>query len=74
MSQKRIFKIPVTWEVCGFVEVESESMEGAIKEFDEKIINECDLPQEAEYVDGSFHRSCDDLPIGDAAEIYEPYQ
>ena len=74
MSQNKIHKIPVTWEVCGFVEVEAESMEKAIQKFDQEIADTCDLPQEAEYVDGSFHRSCDDLPMGDAAEIYESYQ
>lgn len=74
MSRKKTYKIPVCWEVSGFVEVEANSMKEAIEEFDREIVDVCDLPQETEYIDGSFHRSCDDIPIGDAAEIYEHYQ
>ena len=48
-------KLPVTWEVCGIVEVEANSIEEAIAKFDEG----CDyipLP-DGEYVDGSFDLS-----------------
>lgn len=70
----KVFKIPVCWEVSSFVKVEADSMEDAINKFDKEILEECELPQETEYIDGSFRRSCDDLPIGDAAVIYEVYQ
>lgn len=74
MSQQKIFKIPVCWEVSGFVEVEADSMENAIRKFDEEIIDQCELPTETTYIDGSFQRSMDDLPIEDAVNMYELYQ
>lgn len=47
------FYLPVTWEECGVVEVEANSLEEAIEYFKE---NSCDIetPHEAHYVDGSF--------------------
>lgn len=47
------FYLPVTWEECGVVEVEANSIEDAIKYFKENI---CDIetPHEKLYVDGSF--------------------
>lgn len=45
------FKLPVTWEVCGFVEVEAENLESAISSFDP---TDHELPEPSEYVDGSF--------------------
>lgn len=74
MSQQKIFKIPVCWEVSGFVEVEADSMENAIRKFDEEIIDQCELPTETTYIDGSFQRSMDDFPIEDAVNMYELYQ
>lgn len=68
------FKIPVTWEVCGIVEVEACTLEDAIERFDNGYGDMCGLPRDSEYIDGSFRRACDDLPLGDAAEIYENYQ
>lgn len=68
------YKIPVTWEVAGFVEVEAESIEKAINKFDNEIVDACELPKSEVYVDGSFGRSCRDLPISDAAEVYMNYQ
>lgn len=44
-------KLPVTWEMCGWVEVESPDLETAVKTFDP---DEHDLPSESEYLDGSF--------------------
>lgn len=74
MSQQKIFKIPVCWEVSGFVKVEADSMENAIRKFDEEIIDQCELPTETTYIAGSFQRSMDDLPIEDAVNAYELYQ
>lgn len=68
------YKIPVTWEVAGFVEVEAESIEKAINKFDNEIVDTCELPKSEVYVGGSFGRSCRDLPISDAAEVYMNYQ
>jgi hypothetical protein len=46
-------KLPVTWQVCGWIEVEADSLEEAIDNFNP---NEHELPKndEASYVDGSF--------------------
>ena len=54
------FKIPVTWEVCGVVEVESETLEDAVRYFEENSDN-IPLPSDSEYVDGSFGLSCNDI-------------
>ena len=50
---KKKIKLPVTWEVCGFVEVEAKSIEEAIEIF-ERDIDHIPLPENCEYVDGSF--------------------
>ena len=49
-------KLPVTWEVCGFVEVEANSIEDAVAYFNENS-DYISLPKESEYVDGSFRLS-----------------
>lgn len=53
------WKIPVTWEVCGEIEVEADTLGEAM---DEARINSdaYPLPEESEYVDGSFALSMDD--------------
>jgi hypothetical protein len=52
-------KLPVTWQVCGTVEVEADSIEDAIESFqmDHDYIK---LPDDGDYVDGSFELSTDD--------------
>lgn len=58
---KKTWKIPVTWECYGVVEVEGETIEDAIEEFN-RVEDETEgfaLP-EGEYVDGSFRLSEDD--------------
>ena len=50
----KTFKLPVTWEMCGIVEVEAESLEDAIANFDPHTD---ELPAEPQYVDGSFQLS-----------------
>lgn len=47
------FKVPACWEVCGYLEVEAESVEEAIKVAKEEA-DTCDLPRSLGYVDGSF--------------------
>lgn len=51
-------KIPVTFMMCGVVEIETEdgTIETALKNFKAKI-DDIDLPKEKEYVDGSFEMS-----------------
>lgn len=46
-------KLPVTWEVCGLVEVEANSIEEAIEYFNQNA-SDIELPENPEYVDGSF--------------------
>ena len=59
------FKIPVTWEVYGTIEIEADSLEEAIQKFDDIEINGegYDLPLENYYVDGSFNREEDEEAI-----------
>ena len=64
MSKK--VKIPVTFMMCGMVEVETEdgTIETALKNF-QKNIDDIDLPKEKEYVDGSFEMT---MPFEGAEE------
>lgn len=50
------WKIPVSWEVCGVITVEAETLEEAIEYFDANS-DTIDLPIEHDYIDGSFNRS-----------------
>ena len=59
--------IPVTWSVCGIDEVEGESLESIVENFDE-IQEDIPLPSGASYVDGSFALSMDDVDT--IREIY----
>ena len=58
---KKKFKLAVTWEMCGVVEVEGENLEDAMNNFNEKV-DEIELPVEfQQYVDSSFRLSSDDV-------------
>ena len=46
-------KLAVTWQMCGFVDVETDTIEEAIDKFDEES-DHIPLPSDGEYVDGSF--------------------
>lgn len=50
-------KLPVSWEVSGFVEIEADSIEEAMDYF-EKNLDFIKLPKDSEYVYGSFALSC----------------
>ena len=53
-------KVAVTWEMCGYVDIDADTMEEAMEKFN----NESDyikLPTNGEYVDGSFELSSDDV-------------
>lgn len=60
MSKQRI---AVTWEMCGYIEIEADSIEEAMKKVKEDPDN-CSLPYDGgDYVDGSFGLSTDDVEI-----------
>ena len=52
----RKFKIPVSWEVCGIVEVEAQDIDEAIEiaRDEEGVIP---LPTDSDYIDGSWRVS-----------------
>lgn len=58
------FKIPVHWEMYGYIEVEANSVEEAIEIFDQKesTMTPYNLPN-GYYVDGSFQREKDTVFI-----------
>ena len=47
----KIYKIPCVWEVYGHLEIEAESLEGAISIAEDDDTN---LPIESSYIEGSF--------------------
>lgn len=60
----KTFKIPVTWEVYGTVEIQAETAEKALyiaKEIEHQGEG-LPLPTESEYVDGSFEIN-DDIDL-----------
>jgi hypothetical protein len=52
------FKLPVSWEMCGEVEVEAESLEAALEEFQPQAH---DVPDNGSYVHGSFQLTSNDI-------------
>lgn len=57
----RKVKLPVTWSVCGIVEIEASSIEEAVERFNAEI-DLIPLPRDGiAYVDGSFELSSSDL-------------
>ena len=59
-EDKQTFYLPVTWEVCGFVEVEADTIEAAVDYFNINTDN-IELPDDSTYVDSSFELSSDDI-------------
>lgn len=57
MSKQRI---AVTWEMCGYIEVEADSVEEAMNKVMENP-DDFSLPINHEYVDGSFWVSTEDV-------------
>lgn len=53
-------KVAVTWEMCGYVDIDAETMEEAMKKFNEES-DYIALPTDGEYVDGSFQLSSNDV-------------
>lgn len=66
----KTFKIPVTWEVYGEVEIEAENIEKALEKFN-KNIDDIPLPCDSEYVDGSFKLSHEDDEFLECWEMYQ---
>ena len=56
----KIFKIPVTWELCGIIEVEAASLNEALNKFD-KDSDIYELPNKPQYIDGSFQRADEEV-------------
>ena len=55
-----LWKMPVTWEMCAYIQVEAETLEAAMevaKDPDGKI----PLPNDGQYVDGSWDLSSTDM-------------
>ena len=50
---KKIYKIPVTWEMMGYLNVLADTQEEAL-ELAEKEINSEHLPQNGEYLEDSY--------------------
>ena len=69
---KKKFKLPVTWEMCGVVEVEAESLEAAVDYFNENS-DHIKLPtgEDVVYVDGSFNLSCNEISY---LELFQGYK
>ena len=57
---KKIFEVPVSWEVYGVIKVEANSKEEAIK-IAKSNLDDFSLPTESFYVDDSFDLSSDNL-------------
>lgn len=53
-------KVAVTWQMCGYVDIDEDSMEKCMKKFEETS-DYIKLPTDAEYVDGSFELSSSDV-------------
>lgn len=58
--KKKKQKVAVIYKAFGFVEVEGETMKEAMENFN-KNIDFIPLPYDAEYVDGSFQLSSNDV-------------
>lgn len=49
----RKFKIPVSWEMCGIIEIEADTLKEAIERAKENE-DALPLPDDGEYIDASF--------------------
>ena len=56
----KLWKIPVTWEVYGTVEILAEDLDEAIAIFD-LTEDEISLPLNSEYIDASFKRENEEI-------------
>lgn len=58
-EEEKLWKVPVTWEVYGTVEVVGKTKEEALANFKQQI-DDIALPLDSDYVEGSFNLSADD--------------
>jgi len=56
----KTIRLPVSWEMSGFVNIEAESIEAAIEYFHNNV-DLIQLPQDSEYTTGSFSLSSDEV-------------
>ena len=56
--EPKTFKLPVTWECYGMVEIEADTIEDAVMKFEETE-EDIPLPTESDYVEGNFRLSAD---------------
>lgn len=61
-TKKTMQRVAVTWEMCGYINVEAESIEEAM-DMVKKNPDDFSLPVESYYVDGSFVLSTDDTEM-----------
>lgn len=59
-TKKTMQRVAVTWEMCGYINVEAESLKEAMDMVKENP-DDFSLPVESDYVDGSFVLSTDDI-------------
>lgn len=59
-TKKTMQRVAVTWEMCGYIDVEAESLKEAMDMVKENP-DDFSLPVESDYVDGSFTLSTDDI-------------
>jgi len=61
-------KLPVAWEICGFVDVEADTIEKVVEYFNENY-NCIKLPAEFDYINGSFNLTD---PDPEFIQLYNP--
>lgn len=59
---EKTFKIPVVWEMCGYVNIKAASISKAIEKF-KAVSDGIELPESSKYVDGSFELATEDEGI-----------
>jgi hypothetical protein len=55
-AEPKVWKVPVTWQMCGVLEIEADSLEKACD-----IAYDSGLPDDGEYIDASFEVDDEDL-------------
>lgn len=63
-------KVAVTWEMCGYVDIDAETMKEAMEKFNNDSEN-IELPTDGEYVDGSFQLTSDNVEEMEAMAAIE---
>lgn len=55
-------RVAVTWQMCGYVDIDAPTMEEAMEKF-KNDVDMIPLPEDGEYVDASFELSSDDPEV-----------